>query len=84
MDFFLVLSACAIWVMFQGEGAVEKYLKRQTTYAVSQEPIKQLPTLIFCFHLNVNRDYDIFQKDIKLWFHRSSSSFRCVICYILI
>ena len=72
---FLALSGIAIYFMFHGEGAIEKYTKRQTVVAVSQESIKQLPTLIFCFHLKVNRDYDVFGKDIKIWFQKSSSSF---------
>ena len=65
---FIILSGIAICFMFQGEGAIEKYFQKQTTYTVSHKLIKELPTLLLCFNLKVERDYDIFGKDLKIWY----------------
>ena len=67
---FVILSGIAIWFMFQGDGAINKYFEKETTYVVSRKSIKELPTILFCFHLMVKRDYDIFGKDIRIWFWR--------------
>lgn len=66
--FFVILSVVAFIFMFGGNGddAIEKFRKEQTTFMVSSKPIEELPTFLFCFHLKVERDYDIFGKDFRI------------------
>ena len=67
---FVILSVVAFIFMFGGNGdnAFEKFKKKQTTFMVSNKPIEELPTLLFCFHLKVERDYDILGKDFRIWY----------------
>ena len=77
---FVILTGLALRFMFGGDGdsAIQKYMKEETTYMVSSKQIEELPTFLVCFHLKVKRDYDIYGKDFRISYTSSvvSSTYR--------